>query len=150
VLVVRLEARRLALPVEFVQRVLPAMAAEPLHRAPAVVEGVINLHGRAVPLLDLRVRLGLAPRPVHPDDHVVVCTVADRTVGLRVDATEAVTRVRPEQMVPAQEVATADHLAGAAVLDDGLLFVYDVRSFLAADEVLQLEAALAAHPGEPS
>lgn len=148
VLVLHLDDRRLAFPLDSVVEVLPAMASQPLHQAPAVIEGVVNLHGDPVPMLDLRVRLGLPTRAAHPDDHVVVCRVAGRHIGIRVDAAELVTRLSRQDITPAAEVAVAPHLAGVAVVADDLVLVYDVRSFLGTDEALSLDAAMAARVEE--
>lgn len=149
VLVVRVAGRRVALPLESVQQVLPAVAPEPLPGAPEVIRGVVNLHGELLPLLDLRARLGLPDGSLDPDHHLVACAVAGRTVALHVDEAETVAQLPPQELIPAHDLPATEHLTGAAVTDDGLVFVYDVRSFLAADEVLQLDVALAGDRDQP-
>lgn len=73
-------------PVEHVQEVLRYQEMTPVPLAPAVVAGLINLRGHIVTALDLRARLGLAPRG--PDDRTamnVVIRIGDSTVSLLVD-----------------------------------------------------------------
>jgi chemotaxis signal transduction protein len=144
VLVVRLVEERMALPLGSVLEVLPAMDTSVLPGGPPVVSGVVNLRGEPVPLLSLRARLGLPAVECHPDHHVVVCLVGGRRVALWVDRAESVTSLDPRTVVASDGVVASRHLGGVAMLPDGVLFVFDLQSFLDADEILQIEAALAA------
>lgn len=142
VLLTSLDDERLGFPLEDVVEVLPAMASSPLPHAPAVISGVVDLRGRPLPLLDLRVRLGRSPAEPDPNDHVVVCRIRDRQVGIWVDRALAVTSVDTGDLVAVSEVAQASHVDGVALVPDGMFFVYDVQSFLAVDEALLLDAAM--------
>ena len=139
-----LDGERLALPLESVVEILPAMAYTPLSTAPEIVTGVVNLRGTPLPLLDLRTRLGGGRRPPRPDDHVVVCRVRDRSVGVWLDHVTGLAEIESDGMVPVSEVADARHVDGVALLPDGTVLVFDVTSFLSADEALCLDGAVAA------
>ena len=144
VFLVRVAHVRCALPLDTVVEVLPLVATSPLPRSPALVAGVIDVRGTVVPVLSLRERLALPPRAPDPDDHVVLCDLGTRVVGVWVDRAEDLAVVDPEDVTAASDVATAEFLAGVARLPDGLILVYDVPSFLAADEALKLDEAMAA------
>lgn len=150
VLVVRVADERVAVPLDGVIEVLPAVALAPLPDAPPMVCGVANLRGTPLPVLSLRERLGLAEVGLAPDHHIVVCDIAGRPVGVWVEAAEDVTVVAAEDLVPASDVAASRHLAGVAVQPDGVLLVYDARSFLGADEALELGAVMAAAAATPA
>lgn len=143
VLVVRLDEHRLGLPLQDVCQVLPAVATVPLPAAGDLVEGVMNLHGRPIPVVDVRRRLGLDSRPVHPDDHFVTCTVSGRTVALWVDVADSVARVEPGDLTGAEDLRGVQRLAGITVMDDQLVLVYDMEAFLDADQALRLDRVLA-------
>lgn len=143
VLCVLIDDRRLGLPLEQVREVLPAVHASPLPHAPAVVHGLVNLRGQPLPVLGLRVRLGLPSRPLHPEDHVVVCRVGNRDVGVWVDRAEDILPVDPVRTAPVPETVPHQHVSGAVMLHDGLMLVTDIESFLDTSESLQLESALA-------
>lgn len=148
VLVVHVAGQRVGLPLGSVIEILPAVAVTSLPDAPPMVCGVVNLRGTPLPVLSLRERLGLDQLRPDPDHHVVVCDIVDRPVGVWVDSADAVTVVGAGDLVDASDVAASRHLAGVAVQADGLLLVYDVRSFLDADDALQLSAAMAtSRPG---
>ena len=59
---VEVGGQRWALPLHAVERALPMVEISPLPGAPTGVRGAINVHGEPVPVLDLDVRLGRAPR----------------------------------------------------------------------------------------
>jgi purine-binding chemotaxis protein CheW len=144
VLVVRVDEDRMALPLGSVLEILPAMDSSTLPGGPPVVVGVVNLRGDPVPLLSLRARLGLPAVECHPDHHVVVCSVGERRLALWVDRAESVTSLDPKTVVASDGVVATRYFEGIAVLSDGVMFVFDLRSFLDADEILQLDNAMAA------
>lgn len=143
-LVVVVDGERFAIPLEDVIEVLPAAAAHSLPGAPDVIRGLLNVRGTPVPLLDLRTRLGRPARPADPADHVVLCRIDKRTVGIWVDHVSELTDIDTAELVPVTEVAAVDHVRGVALLPGGMLLVTDVRSFLDADEGLGLDLAMAA------
>lgn len=143
-LVVVVDHERFAISLEDVLEVLPAVAARPLPGAPDVIRGLLNVRGTPVPVLDLRTRLGRPARQPTAADHVVLCRLGERTVGIWADHVAAVTEIDTTDVVPISEVAAAVHVRGVALLPDGMLLVTDVRSFLDADEGLGLDRAMAA------
>jgi purine-binding chemotaxis protein CheW len=61
------------------------VAVAPLPRAPPIVEGVINVRGTLVPVLDIRLRFGMSPHPPTLDQHLIIATSGAHVVALRVD-----------------------------------------------------------------
>lgn len=147
-LVFHLDDVRYALPVHDVAELLPAVTSVPVAGAPPVVEGLLNVRGELVPLLDLRRRLGLPARPVHPDDHIVVCSTGRRRVAVRVDrAEELIDCTSPAE--PPDFPIDDSCLGGVRRLPDGILLVCDTSAFLSLEDSLALDAALDAEPARP-
>jgi pantothenate kinase/chemotaxis signal transduction protein len=149
---VEVDGHRWGLPLDSVVEIHPAVQLAPLPDAPDVVVGLLNRRGHALPVLDLRRRLGLPMRPLQVEDRLVVLHVDDRDVALLVDAALDVLAV-PSAAVDRAVTQSADALrsAGVAVLPDGLLVVLDVATFLEPAEVLVLDEALRhAVPSEPA
>ena len=138
-------ASRFGLPEGQVVELLAAMAMTPLPHAPSIVEGIIDIRGRVVPVLDVRRRFRLAPKPLAPSDHLIVANAGGRRVALRVDrACELVTIAR-SAIVDAQAIASGtEYLAGIAALPDGLVLIQDLGAFLSQAEAEALAAALEA------
>lgn len=144
VLTFDLGGERCALPARDVREVVRAARPARLPKAPAIVEGVLNVRGELVPLLDARRRFGLAPRPMSPVDHIVVATAGGRVVAFTVERALDVVPIAAEDIRDVADVAIgAEHVAGIARLPDGLLVIYDLDAFLSADEALELDRSLA-------
>lgn len=144
-LIFLLESARFGLKAVAVREVVRAVAIAPLPKAPAIVEGVINVRGRIVPVLDIRDRFNLAPKPLHPDQHFIIAQAGARLVALRVDRAAELLSVNagaiepPEQSTPGVE-----YVAGIVRLPDGLIVIHDLEAFLSLDEGSALDAATAA------
>ena len=144
-LIFTLDARRYALPLESVVRMVRAAEITPLPNAPPVVLGVLDIEGTIFPVLSLRRRLELPDREVAVTDHFLVADTARRTVILVIDAPQGVEKVSQDQITRGAEVAPGlgAHLHGVAALEDGLVLIHDLEAFLSLDEEAALETALA-------
>jgi purine-binding chemotaxis protein CheW len=131
ILVFEMDGQRFGLHVSDVQELLQAVTVTPLPNAPVLVEGVINLRGQVVPVLDLRKALGLPARPVEPNDHLVVAQANSRRMVLRVD--RALDLVRPPESDAAHPSGSGSVDNGVfrtAQLGDGLVFILDLDACL--------------------
>ncbi|WP_224244847.1 chemotaxis protein CheW [Hyalangium gracile] len=143
VLLFTLEGQRYALPSADVRELVRAALLTPLPRAPDVVEGLLNLRGELLPVLDLRRRFRLPPRPLSPSDHFIVAQAGARRVVLRVDRTEEMLAIQPGTLDETpRTLPGVGYVAGAVKLPDGLVLVHDLRTFLSEAEALALDSAL--------
>ncbi|WP_259279439.1 chemotaxis protein CheW [Pedomonas mirosovicensis] len=121
-----------------------AVAITPLARAPAAVEGIINVRGEVVPVFDLRTRFGFPPAPVRPADHLLIARAGDRKVAFRVDHVLGLREVSPDEIQEIQSlVQVAGGIAGVAKLAQGLVVIASLETFLSAAEEATLDEALA-------
>jgi purine-binding chemotaxis protein CheW len=135
ILVFELAGRRYGLAARAVRELHRAVAVTPLPNAPAVVEGVIDVHGAIVPVYDLRARFGLPRCAVDPSHHLIVAFAGGRTVALRVDRAHELVR---------EALREAPFGGGVATLRDGLVVVHDLDRFLSDAEATALDRALEA------
>jgi purine-binding chemotaxis protein CheW len=139
-----LDSHRFALPLDRVHEIVHAVEITPLAGAPGVVEGVVDVRGAVVPVLDVRARFRLPARPVRLSDHLVLAEGAGRLVALRVDRAVGMEEVPPEAMtMPGANDPAMAHLAGVVTLDDGMVLVHDLDAFLSQAEADALARALA-------
>jgi purine-binding chemotaxis protein CheW len=80
-------------------------AATPLPQTPDYMRGVINLRGAVLPIMDLAQRLGLVSSEPSERSVIIVVRMADRTIGLLVDAVSDILSVTPELIQPTPDVA---------------------------------------------
>jgi purine-binding chemotaxis protein CheW len=151
VLLFELAGERFGVASRDVLEVLRAVAIRPLPLAPKLVEGIIDLRGELVPVLDIRARLGLPAKSIEPSDHFVLSRVAQRRVVLRVDRALSLAEVRRLPLTAAENLPGGiAHISGAARLSDGLILIHDLAEFLSGLEVSQLDQALAGEAGGSS
>jgi purine-binding chemotaxis protein CheW len=134
-----LDAQRYALPLAAVERVVRAVAVTPLPDAPEVICGVIDFHNRLIPVVNMRLRLRLAPREVALTDLLVLAQGATRTVAFFVDAV-AGTIEQPDDTVASGDGGC---IAGIARLADGIVLIQDLDRVLSLDDERALDLALA-------
>lgn len=112
-----------------VQEILPAATVLRVAGTPPGVEGLLDLRGRLLPVVDMRAVLGLAPRPLEPTDHFIVVAAGDRPMVLHVDRALHLTR------------GTRDGAqGGVARLDGGLTLLEDPATLLTPAALAVLEA----------
>jgi purine-binding chemotaxis protein CheW len=132
-----------ALAIASVERVVRAVAVTPLPGAPPAILGIVTVHGDVLPVADMRRRFGLAPRAVHPDDHLVIARSATRRWGLAVQAACGVVECPDDDVIaPDAVVPGLEHVHGIARTPQGLLVLHDLDRFLALDEEAALQEAL--------
>lgn len=135
--------RRFALPLLHVREVLRAVAITPLPEAPAVIEGIIDVRGRLVPVVDVRSRLGLSRRPMRLEDRLLVVESASRVLALWVERVHWTIEIDPKTIESAREVAPeAFYVAGIARHSEGLVVIHDLERFLTPNEEAELARAL--------
>jgi purine-binding chemotaxis protein CheW len=115
-------------------------------RAPAFVEGVINLRGKVIPVVDLRRRFGLPSAEHTRSTRIVVVEIGDQVVGIVVDGVSEVLRVNTATVEPPSPVVAgidSEYLHGIAKLPERLVILLDLDRVLARDERSALAAAAA-------
>src|SRR5690349_6059365 len=90
-----------ALDILHVHEIIRIQPVTPVPGAPIYIEGLINLRGRVVPVVDLRKRFGLATREINDRSRIIVVQVSDDIVGVVVDAVSEVITVAPDVVEPA-------------------------------------------------
>ncbi|MCB0262532.1 MAG: chemotaxis protein CheW [Calditrichia bacterium] len=120
-----------------VQEIIRMMEISRVPNAPDFIEGVINLRGKIVPVVDLRKRFGRIPRKRDKETRIIVVELGEKVVGFLVDQVQEVLRVPKSIIEPPPELAIdidARYITGVAKLDDRLLILLDLVRVLSAGE----------------
>ena len=120
-----------------VQEINKILSITKVPNSPCYVEGVINLRGRVIPIIDLRIRLDLEKIEHTKDSRIIVVELDSKTVGFIVDAVNEVLRISkdiieaPPKLV---EGTDADYITAVGKLEDRLLILLDLEKVLSQNE----------------
>lgn len=126
---------------------------------PDFIRGVINLRGRAVPVIDLALRFGHAETVVGRRTSIVIVTinetaggdeVVSQQIGVLVDAVNKVVTFTPDDIEPAPAFGAgirADYISGMAKRDHDFIVVLDIGKVLSIRDIAALNSAVAEAAG---
>ncbi len=106
--------------------------------APDFIQGVVNLRGVIVPIVDLRLRFQFARREADQFTVVIVLNIAGRVIGMVVDSVSDVVRLGPDDIRPAPQMGSAfdtDFLLGLGTIDGRMLILLDIERLMSSDEL---------------
>ncbi|MCG0277927.1 MAG: chemotaxis protein CheW [Thermanaeromonas sp.] len=111
-------------------------------RTPDFIEGVINLRGRIIPVIDLHKRFGLPPAEATNNTRIMVVEVGGMTVGMIVDAVSEVLRLPEENIEPPPPIikgVDVAYLKGVGKWEDKLIILLDLDRVLKENEQEELK-----------
>lgn len=133
--------RLFGLPAEMVTYVHQAAAVLELEEAPATVPGVVDIHGKTMPLVDMRKKCGLTAKPLSPSDFFIEMKAVGRSFVLWVEEVLDVVDLDSDQLIDPKELVPGIALvAHIAPHKKGMAIMYDVERFFAPEYSLSLKA----------
>lgn len=113
--------------------------------SPAYVEGVINLRGKVIPVVNIRKKFGLPEKENDEQSRIMIIDIQGITMGLVVDSVSEVLRVPSgivEPTPPMASTISTEFIRGIAKLEDRLIILLDMDRLLGkAEETALIEAA---------
>lgn len=120
-----------------VQEIIRTMEITKVPRAPQFVEGVINLRGKVIPIIDLRKRFGLQTKDHDKHTRIIVIEISNMIVGFVVDSVSEVLRIPAGTVEPPPPVVAgleSEYISGVGKLEDRLLILLDLNRLLSGEE----------------
>jgi len=127
-----------------VQEIIRMSPITSIPNSPDFIEGIINLRGHIIPVIDLRKRLKLNPlaEEDRSNTRVLIINVQDRVTGFIVDAVSEVLKIPKSFIEPPPEIVVAgqksQYIYGVCKLDEGLLILLDFSKILQVEEIEKL------------
>ena len=121
-----------------VQEIILPMAITKVPKAPEFVEGVINLRGKVIPVIDLRRRFGLKSKTQDKYTRIIVIEINQMIVGFVVDSISEVLRIPANTVEPPPPVVAgleSEYISGVGKLEDRLLILLDLDRLLSREDV---------------
>ena len=130
--------RNYAFAIHTIREIVILKDVTPTPQVAAYVDGVSNLRGEIIPIINLRILFGLSRQPPDDETRTIVVNVNVKTMGCTVDRVNRVLRVQKNDIRPAPETVTTDgrpYMSGFIKVDDRLVIVLDVPQLLSLDNL---------------
>jgi purine-binding chemotaxis protein CheW len=128
-----------------VQEINRMLKVTQVPNSPSYVDGVINLRGKVLPVIDLRTRIGMERKLRDKDTRIIVVELVGKTVGFVVDAVSEVLRISRSITEPppptVMQKADSEFITSVAKLEDRLLILIDLEKILTDREMHEMQAA---------
>jgi purine-binding chemotaxis protein CheW len=121
-----------------VQEIIRTMEITKVPKSPPFVEGVINLRGKVIPIIDLRKRFGLEAKTHDSHTRIIVIEIKQMIVGFVVDSVSEVLRIQSSTVEPPPDIAAgvgSEYIKGVGKLADRLLILLDLDELLTGEEL---------------
>jgi purine-binding chemotaxis protein CheW len=127
-----------------VQEIIRSAPITSVPNSPDFIEGVINLRGNIIPVIELRKRLNLYREDADSKDSwILILDIDSRVTGFIVDSVTRVLKIVESTIEPPPEVVVAglanQYIRGVCDIGENLLILLDFNRILLADELQQLK-----------
>jgi purine-binding chemotaxis protein CheW len=138
----RIGTETFGLPIALVREIVRVPQITPVPNAPDFVEGVINLRGRIISVIDLRKRFGEKDIQPSKKNRIVVVELGRRSVGLLVNSASEVLKIPPSEIEAPNDLfqdGEVDYVTGVAKLKGRLVILLDLEKVMRRSELRRLE-----------
>jgi purine-binding chemotaxis protein CheW len=139
----KLENEEFGVDILKVQEINRMLTITKIPNAPSFVEGVINLRGKIIPIVDLRKRLGFNSRAYDKSTRIIVVELEGLILGFIVDSVSEVLRVSESTVEPPPSIMggiESDYIEGVGKLDDRLLILLELGKVFANKDRKDMES----------
>ncbi len=139
----RLGTEEYGVDIAQVQEIIRMVEITHVPRAPRFMEGVINLRGQLIPIIDLRTRFGMSRIDATKSSRIVVTDIGTKRVGMIVDSVSEVLNIPIENIEDAPEMIAGigtEYIQGVGKVGDRLIIMLDLTMVITSDDKRDLES----------
>ena len=139
----KLLGEEFGLPILDVREIIRMTNVTPVPHAPSFVEGVINLRGQILPVVDLRKRFNLEQKDVDEDTRIIVVEIGNTLLGLIVDGVNEVLRIPSDTIAPPPSIVSsgigAEYIKGIGHYDEKMIILINLAKVFTTDEMNSMD-----------
>jgi purine-binding chemotaxis protein CheW len=139
---IRVGRETFGLPIALVREIVRVPEITSVPNAPDYIEGVINLRGRIIPVVDLRKRFGEKITEPNKRNRIVVVELESRRIGLIVNSASEVLKIAPSEIEAPHDVfqeGELNYITGVGKLKGRLVILLDLNKILQRGELRRLD-----------
>jgi purine-binding chemotaxis protein CheW len=137
-------AEEYGIEIRHVTEIIGIQSITDLPDMPDFVKGVINLRGKVIPVIDVRLRFGMSERPYDERTCIVVININGLAVGLIVDSVSEVIDIPAGNIEPPPKIKKGEssrYIQGLGKVNENVKILLDTRQMLFSDEMDQIKEA---------
>lgn len=145
--VFKVGAEEFAVDILLTKEVVVPREITPVPDTESFVEGVMNLRGNLIPVIDFRKRLRARATSTEREQRIVIANIDERTAGLIVDGASEVIRVSEDMVEPPPDVISelgADYVEGVINLRNRFITLIDLKKALSMEILAELDCVIEA------
>lgn len=131
-----------------IREIIGMIKITPMPQTPDYVKGVVNLRGKVIPVMDLRLRFSMPPLEYAERTCIIVVEIENRervvVIGIVVDSVSEVLNIREEDISDTPTFGTrlnTDFILGVAKMGEGVKILLDIDKVLSTEEIISLDSA---------
>lgn len=128
-----------------VKEIIGMLEITPVPRTPSFIKGIINLRGKIIPVMDLRLKFGMEPQEYNERTCIIVVEVtlngSQRLIGVVVDMVSEVVNISSEQIEPPPEYGTnIEHnfIVGIGKIKDRVVIIIDIEEVFLCEDIMKM------------
>lgn len=132
-------------PILSVQEIIRYETVTRVPQSSEFIEGVLNLRGQVIPVVNLRKKFALEERELDNSTRIIVVEVQGRVVGMVVDEVSEVMQIDSDDIAPPPPLGTtvqADFISGMGKIEDKLIILLDIDRILTEEEANLVQGAV--------
>lgn len=133
-IVIRFNKEQFGININYIQNIVRMTSITRVPNVPNYIKGVINLRGEIIPIMSLRIKLGLEPDKITNQTRIIIVNMNDNLVGLFVDEVMEVLILEDYQIekhVKEGEDKKSKYIFGVGKLEDRLISLFNVEQIIA-------------------
>lgn len=144
IVVFRIGKESYGVGIEFIREIVRIPEVTEVPDAPPFLEGVINLRGKILPVIDLKKRLRINGPERTKSTRVLITENSQSTVGLIVDSVSEVLNIQPDSIEAPPEMVAAvgvEYIKGVAKVEENLIILLDFSKILSIEDMKRILSA---------
>jgi len=142
-IVFTIDDEKFGVDVKQIKQIIPICETTHIPNAPSFVEGVINLRGDIIPIIDLKSKLSLQVKGINEKEgKIIIVELDNNNIGMKVDSVSEMIRIYEDEIAEPPKIVKGinrNYLKGLGKLNDKLLLLLDLNRILTDDEIKELD-----------
>ncbi|MBC7197441.1 MAG: purine-binding chemotaxis protein CheW [Deferribacterales bacterium] len=139
----KLGSEKYAIDIMVIEEILRKTEITPVPKAPDFIEGIVNIRGRVIPVVDLKKKLNLGTVNNSQTSRIIIANINNKKIGFLVDEVEEVLRIEKNLIEDAPALAVnidSNYINGVAKTDKGMIILLDITKVFSPYEQRQFNS----------